>query len=255
MSKVSIKLLIAAAVASSLLLAVPVLTVPAFGDSQARVVRLSEVQGDVQVDRNAGQGLEKAFLNLPITQGVKLQTGKDGRAEVEFEDGSTLRVTPETVITFPQLSLRDSGAKVSTVHLQEGSAYVNFAGSKDDEFTLTFAHEKLSLARSAHLRLEMGDVSATLAVFNGEVQVQGDAGTVAVSKNHTAEFDLTDDDHYELAKSVEPDPFDEWDKQQNQYHQQYASNSYSSYSPYAYGTNDLNYYGSFSNVPGYGIRF
>jgi hypothetical protein len=247
MSKVNIKLLIAVAAATSLLL-----TVPAFADSQARVVRLSEVQGDVQVDRNAGQGLEKAFLNLPITQGVKLQTGKDGRAEVEFEDGSTLRVTPETVISFPQLSLRDSGAKVSTVHLQEGSAYVNFAGSKDDEFTLTFAHEKLALAHSAHLRLEMGDADATLAVFNGEVQVQGDAGTVAVSKNHTAQFDLTDDDHYELAKSVEPDPFDQWDKEQNQYHQQYASNSYSSYSPYAYGTNDLNYYGSFSNVPGYG---
>jgi len=252
MSKVNIKLLIAAAAATSLLLTVPALTLPAFADSQARVVRLSEVQGDVQVDRNAGQGLEKAFLNLPITQGVKLQTGKNGRAEVEFEDGSTLRVTPETVITFPQLSLRDSGAKVSTVHLQEGSAYVNFAGSKDDEFTLTFAHEKLALAHSAHLRLEMGDVDATLAVFNGEVQVQGDAGTVAVSKNHTAQFDLTDDDHYELAKSVEPDPFDAWDKEQNQYHQQYASNSYSSYSPYAYGTNDLNYYGSFSNVPGYG---
>jgi hypothetical protein len=252
MSKVRIKLLIAAAAATSLLLTVPALTLPAFADSQARVVRLSEVQGDVQVDRNAGQGLEKAFLNLPITQGVKLQTGKNGRAEVEFEDGSTLRVTPETVITFPQLSLRDSGAKVSTVHLQEGSAYVNFAGSKDDEFTLTFAHEKLALAHSAHLRLEMGDVDATLAVFNGEVQVQGDAGTVAVSKNHTAQFDLTDDDHYELAKSVEPDPFDAWDKEQNQYHQQYASNSYSSYSPYAYGTNDLNYYGSFSNVPGYG---
>ena len=252
MFKVRIKLLIAAAAATSLLLTVPALTLSAFADSQARVVRLSEVQGDVQVDRNAGQGLEKAFLNLPISQGIKLQTGKDGRAEVEFEDGSTLRVTPETVITFPQLSLRDSGAKVSTVHLQEGSAYVNFAGSKDDEFTLTFAHEKLALAHSAHLRLEMGDADATLAVFNGEVQVQGDAGTVAVSKNHTAQFDLTDDDHYELAKSVEPDPFDQWDKEQNQYHQQYASNSYSSYSPYAYGTNDLNYYGSFSNVPGYG---
>ena len=252
MSKVRIKLLIAAAAATSLLLTVPALTLPAFADSQARVVRLSEVQGDVQVDRNAGQGMEKAFLNLPITQGVKLQTGKNGRAEVEFEDGSTLRVTPETVITFPQLSLRDSGAKVSTVHLQAGTAYVNFAGAKDDEFTLTFAHEKLALAHSAHLRLEMGDADATLAVFNGEVQVQGDAGTVAVSKNHTAQFDLTDDDHYELAKSVEPDPFDQWDKEQNQYHQQYASNSYSSYSPYAYGTNDLNYYGSFSNVPGYG---
>ena len=92
MSRLSIKLLLTAALASSLFL-----TVPSFADSQARVVRLSDVQGDVQIDRNVGQGFEKAFLNLPITQGVKVQVGKDGRAEVEFEDGSTLRVTPNTV--------------------------------------------------------------------------------------------------------------------------------------------------------------
>jgi hypothetical protein len=230
------------------------LTVPSFADSQARVVRLSDVQGDVQVDRNAGQGFEKAFLNLPITQGAKLQVGKDGRAEVEFEDGGTLRITPDTVIDFPQLSLRDSGAKVSAVHLQEGTAYVNFAGVKDDEFTLTFGHEKLSLTRSAHLRIGMADTEATVAVFNGDVQIAGDSGTVAVSKNHTASFDLSDGDRSTLTKNLEPDPYDAWDKQQDQYHQQYASNgSHSSYSPYAYGTTDLNYYGSFSNVAGYGM--
>jgi len=250
--KFSVKVLVAAVVVSSLLLFVASLTVSAFADSQVRVVRLSEVQGDVKIDRNLGQGYEKAFLNLPITQGVKLQTKNDGRAEVEFEDGSTLRITPGTVVEFPQLSLRDSGAKVSAVHLREGTAYVNFAGAKDDQFTLSFAHEKILLAHAAHLRVEMADVTATLAVFKGDVQVEGDSGTVGLSKNRTASFDLTDGDRTTLAKDVEPDPFDAWDKQQDQYHQQYASNSYSSYSPYAYGTNDLNYYGSFSNVPGYG---
>jgi FecR protein len=252
MSRLSVRLLLTAVAVSSLLLSVASLTAPAFADSQARVVRLSEVQGEVQVDRNTGRGFEKAFLNLPITQGLKLQTKHDGRAEVEFEDGSTLRVTPDTVIGFPQLSLHDSGAKASAVHLQEGTAYVKFAGAKGDEFTLTFAHEKLSLAHSAHLRIEIADTTATLAVFSGDVQAEGESGTVAVSKNHTASFDLTHGDRYTLAKNLEPDPFDAWDKQQDQYHQQYANNSYSSYSPYAYGTSDLNYYGNFSNVPGYG---
>jgi hypothetical protein len=252
MSRLSVRLLLTAVAVSSLLLSVASLTAPAFADSQARVVRLSQVQGEVQVDRNTGQGFEKAFLNLPITQGLKLQTKHDGRAEVEFEDGSTLRVTPDTVIGFPQLSLHDSGAKVSAVHLQEGTAYVKFAGAKDDEFTLTFAHQKLSLAHSAHLRIEMADTTATLAVFSGDVQTEGESGTLAVSKNHTASFDLTHGDRYTLAKNLEPDPFDAWDKQQDQYHQQYANNSYRSYSPYAYGTSDLNYYGNFSNVPGYG---
>jgi hypothetical protein len=252
MSRLSVRLLLTAIAVSSLLLSIASLTAPAFADLQARVVRLSEVQGEVQVDRNTGRGFEKAFLNLPITQGLKLQTKHDGRAEVEFEDGSTLRVTPDTVIGFPQLSLHDSGAKASAVHLQEGTAYVKFAGAKGDEFTLTFAHQKLSLAHSAHLRIEMADTTATLAVFSGDVQADGESGTLAVSKNHTVSFDLTHGDRYTLAKNLQPDPFDAWDKQQDQYHQQYANNSHSSYSPYAYGTSDLYYYGNFSNVPGYG---
>jgi hypothetical protein len=163
MSRLSVRLLVTAVAVSFLLLSIASLTAPAFADSQARVVRLSEVQGEVQVDRNTGRGFEKAFLNLPITQGLKLQTKHDGRAEVEFEDGSTLRFTPDTVIGFPQLSLHDSGAKASAVHLQEGTAYVKFAGAKGDEFTLTFAHQKLSLAHSAHLRIEMANTTATLA--------------------------------------------------------------------------------------------
>jgi hypothetical protein len=57
---------------------------PAFADSQVRIVRLSNVEGAVQVDRNTGQGLEKAFLNMPIVQGMKLATKESGRAEVEF---------------------------------------------------------------------------------------------------------------------------------------------------------------------------
>ena len=73
------------------------LAVPSFADSQARIVRLSQVDGDVQIDRNTGQGYEKAFINLPITQGTKLRAGQDARAEIEFEDGSTLRITPGTV--------------------------------------------------------------------------------------------------------------------------------------------------------------
>ena len=249
--KLSIKLLMTAAVISSSLL-----TFRSFAASQIRIVRLSEVHGDVQIDRNTRQGYEKAFLNLPITQGVKIQTKRDGRAEVEFEDGSTLRITSDAVIEFPQLSLRDSGSKVSTTSVLQGTAYVDFSGARNDEFTLTFGHEKLTLRHPSHLRVEMGDPDATVAVFKGDIQVEGPSGTVEVAKNRTVTFDLTDKDRYTLAKDVEPDPYDLWDKQEDQYHQRYMSaGAYSSYSPYAYGTSDLNYYGSFFTAPGYGMMW
>src|ERR1700693_4252712 len=86
------------------------LAIPSFADSQARIVRLSQVDGDVQIDRNLGQGYEKALINLPVTQGAKLRTGAAARAEIEFEEGSTLRLAPGSALEFPELARRDSGA-------------------------------------------------------------------------------------------------------------------------------------------------
>jgi hypothetical protein len=228
------------------------LAVPAFADSQARIVRLSQVEGDVQIDRNLGQGYEKAFINLPVTQGAKLRTGQDARAEIEFEDGSSLRLTPGSVLEFPELALRDSGARTSSVVLQQGTAYLNFKGDKGEEFVLGFGPESLTLKKPSHLRLELRDASATVAVFNGAVEVNGAAGKVDVEKKHSATFDLAGSTPYALANNLEPDPYDDWDKQQDKYHQQYRANSYS---PYGYGASDLNYYGSFYNVPGYGMMW
>src|SRR5215813_8433261 len=114
------------------------LSVPVLADSHARVVRLSEVQGEVLVDRQDGKGFEKAFMNLPLHQDLAIRTGKGGRATLEFEDRSTLRLTPETTIQLSQLSLSDSGTKTSTVHLDSGLVYLNFLGSKDEKVDLKF---------------------------------------------------------------------------------------------------------------------
>lgn len=227
----------------------------AFADSQVRIVRLSTVDGTVQVNRNTGAGFEKAVINLPITQGVKLRTQSDGRAEVEFEDGSTLRLAPDAAVDFPQLLLRDSGVKISSVNIQSGTVYVNFGGAKNDELTLSFGNEKLAFNHPAHLRVEMEPDGITVAVFKGDVQIQGPSGAINVAKNRTAVFELHNDEHATLAKNLEPDPYDAWDKQQEQYHNRYAVTTSNTYSPYAYGVADLNYYGNFFSVPGYGTMW
>ena len=229
------------------------LAVPSFADSQARIVRLSQVDGDVQIDRSTGQGYEKAFINLPVTQGTKLRAGQDARAEIEFEDGSTLRITPGTVVEFPELARRDSGARASSLELQGGTAYLNFKGDKQEEFTLAFGQDRLALTKPAHLRIELKDANATVAVFKGDVEVASTSGRVKVEKKHSATFALTGTGSYTLANNLEPDPYDEWDKQLDKYHQKYSVSN--SFSPYGYGASDLSYYGSFYNIPGYGMMW
>lgn len=241
MSKRSLLLLAAAFI---------VFVLPAVADSQARIVRLSDVQGSVQIDKNTGIGFENAFLNLPITQGTQVRTHDRGRAEIEFEDGSTLRLTPNTTVEFSTLSISDSGQRVSLINLVEGAAYVNWLGK--DELSLDFSRERISLAHAAHLRIDMSADVASLSVFKGEVDVDWPAGKVAVEKNKTATFDTAGDDKYALANKVEEAPLDSWDKEANAYHDQYASKNQS---PYGYGVSDMNYYGAYSNVPGYGMMW
>lgn len=227
-------------------------SLPAFATSQVRIVRLSYIQGSVQVDRGTGQ-FEKAIVNLPITQGMKLRTSDDARAEVEFEDGSTLRLAPATAVQFTQLSLLDNGGKASTAEIVRGTAYVNFAGKKDDQFTLQFGHEKVALPNGVRLRVGVDETGAAVAVFKGDLQVQAPSGNIEVKKNQTADFDFAANDKLTLAKNIQEEPYDEWDKQQTQYHDRYANNTPNTFSPYAYGTSDLAYYGNFFNAPGYGM--
>jgi hypothetical protein len=228
------------------------LALPALADSQARIVRLSDVQGSVQIDKNTGLGFENAFLNLPITQGTQLKTLERGRAEVEFEDGSTLRLAPGSTIEFSTLSLSDAGKHVSEINLVEGMVYVNWLGKSGDEFSLNFSREKIVVERASHFRVDTSTESANLAVFKGDVEVDGPGGKLIVTKNKTATFDATDNDKSSLANNITEAPLDSWDKEAIAYHDQYAKRNSS---PYGYGISDMGYYGSYTDVPGYGMMW
>ncbi|MGH9497426.1 MAG: DUF6600 domain-containing protein [Candidatus Sulfotelmatobacter sp.] len=228
------------------------LALPAFAGSQARIVRLSDVQGSVQIDKNTGIGFENAFVNLPITQGTQLRTGDRGRAEIEFEDGSSMRLGPNTAVEFSTLGLSDSGSRISQINLTEGMAYVNWLSKGGDDFTLNFSHQKIALDHPAHFRVDASPDTTTLAVFKGDVDVDGPNGKVSVDKKKMAMCD-GQDNKCEVADKVAEEPLDSWDKEASSYHDQYAKNN--SNSPYGYGVSDLNYYGAYNNVPGFGMMW
>src|SRR5436305_9526532 len=104
-------------------------------DSHARIVRLSYVDGQVRLDN--GHGYESATMNVPLTERDWLQTGSDGWAEVQLEDGSLIRLAPNTVIAFTQLARASSGATLTTVDLDQGEAEFKVTKHDDSEFNVT----------------------------------------------------------------------------------------------------------------------
>ena len=70
-----------------------------------RAARLSFLQGDVIVDHLDNTAGDPAQINMPLAEGSRLTTGENGQAEVEFEDGSVVRLTPNSSLGLTGLSI------------------------------------------------------------------------------------------------------------------------------------------------------
>lgn len=230
------------------------LVMAASAESHVRIVRLSDVDGNVQIDRGTGEGFDAAITNMPVVEGMQIWTRDGSRAEVEFENGSTIRVAAGSHLSFPRLSLDDEGTKISEVQLDGGTGYFDLKPGRHDAFHLRFGQHTVSPRRSVSFRIVMGTSEAELAVMHGDLEVTAANGPVEVGKNHTATFDVdASDTQVEVAKGVEEGPYDDWNRQQRDYHDRYMASA-SSYtnSPYSYGGSDLSYFGNYIQAGGYG---
>jgi hypothetical protein len=226
-------------------------------ESRARIVRISYVEGDVVIDRGEGQGFVRAFANMPVVEGLRLWTRSDARGEVEFEDGSTLRLVPDTLLNFQQLHLDDRGNKISRIDVQQGTVYGNVKDHNHDQFALTTGAQQITLRHSSRFRLVADKDQLSVAVFRGELEVERNGGqSVKVKKNETLAMDVVDPERYYLSKGITEAGFDSWDREREEQtaaiEQQYTNGTPASYGGYSYGYSDLAYYGGWSTLPGYG---
>ena len=229
------------------------LTALASAESHARIVRLSYIEGDVELDRRDGRGFQKAFLNMPLIEDARVWTRGDARAEIEFEDGSTLRMVPDTIIEFRELGRRGNDDLVSLIDIQEGVLYGNVKHHGGDDFRITFGQEQLTLNKSSRFRLGVSSGETKLAVFRGELDLLRFNGErVQIRKNETLEFSADDRARTYLARGITEEAHDYWDRQREEERSTYAADQRYNNARYSYGYYDLNRYGNFFEVAGYG---
>lgn len=223
--------------------------------SQARIVRLSHIEGTAQLDSD--RGYENATENMPLSEGDRVLTRSDGWAEVQFEDGSTMRLAPDTQITFAQLGRNSDGGTVTAIDLDEGELEFNVKKHDNSDFAVSAGNKEILLNHSSRFRVTSDNKSPLeVVVWKGEVGVRDSASgsDIAVKKNETFTLDAMDLARYDLEKDAVSDDLDQWSGQRDEELASYASAANASYtqSPYQYGLNDLCYYGNYYDVPGYG---
>jgi len=178
--------------------------------NNVRAVRISHVEGTVQILDDNGVVFDQAHANMPVTQEMHLKTGADGRAEVQFEDGSVARITPNSAISFDQLQRTSEGSAITQVRAVSGLTYYEF-NNRGGKYTVRFGPYTATATKSSIFRVAVDQNPAQIAVMHGAVHIDtgNDAG-LDVQTNQTATLDMKDAASYDVAQSIIADSWDQW---------------------------------------------
>src|SRR5215831_2082555 len=228
--------------------------------SHARIIRLALVSGDVRfASETHGDPLtdpkanwDAAQLNLPIRQGYVVATD-NGRAEIEFENGTQAFLNENTVLQFYDLSLKD-GALITRLVLRQGSASFHVNPVSDDYFSVTGGDFAVEANGRATFRLDNFDDGSSVQDFAGRLTVLHKEQITFLEKGQSLSMNAGDDSSVKIGRLGERDEFDRWVAGQvdTVSAATVATTRYTSSPYYAAGFGSLYQYGSWFSCGGYG---
>jgi len=171
-----------------------------------RLARISFVEGNVSL-RTSDQGQwSQAARNLPIRQGSTLSAEADGRAEIQFDDGSKLRIGGGAVITLTQL-YSDSQGEYTQITLRSGDASLRITKAPS-VYQVDAPFASIDASGVSRLRIS-ADNGLRASVLQGSAVVQAGKGKITLNTDTSIRLASATDP---LAPQPlpAPDAFDSW---------------------------------------------
>jgi hypothetical protein len=216
-------------------------------DPPGRVARLNYSQGSVSFRPAGEDDWVTAVPNRPIVAGDDLWADEDSRAEVHV-GSAAIRLGAQTGITF--LALDDL---TTQIRLAQGSLIVRVRHVDDDDtYEIDTPNIAFTLLQPGEYRVDVSqDGNQTITtVWHGHGRVTGGGFTYTVVAGQTATFTGSDHLDYDLEQLPDQDQFDDWAFQRDGSEDQADSANYVSREMTGY--EDLDEYGDWSYVAGYG---
>ena len=226
-------------------------------DPNVRAARLSFVAGDVQLSQGNQVIADPALANTPLFEGTEITAKEDGRAELQFDDGSVVRVSPNSSLKIAALR-QDGGTSKAELLLKSGLAYFEMQGDTSaSRMVARFGESSVTASGFTVLRISLDNPPGEVAVFSGNAHLdRGNALSVDLHGGESVALNATDPNLYNLAETIEPDSWDAWnaDRDQELTSQEATKTAASGSEPNsnnpAWGDLDAN--GNWYNVPGQG---
>lgn len=178
------------------------------GAESLGTMRVRLVEGDVQMRIAETGEWAPVAVNTPLLEGDAIWVPDGSRAALETSDGSHVRLGENTALDILRMD-RDS----FQFYLDEGRAYVLDRAPRGAVLQIDTPDASIRAFRQATFRIDVPGGETDVAVFNGSVLAESDAGTTKVRRGEM--LVLAPDGYAELSPLPAPDDWERWNRERD----------------------------------------
>ena len=173
--------------------------------------RISFIQGQVLIQAKDEGEWTEASINFPVADGDRILTEREGRVELQLQNGTYLRMGEESQVDIIALnSIQGKGF----VHLNqlEGKIYVNhrpITGEASSLYVDLF-YGVLSSYVPSRFRVDLAPSEARISVLEGSVEFKRDGRPIPVVQGRT--LIASEGGYAQMAQLYGRDEWDRWNE-------------------------------------------
>ncbi len=216
-------------------------------DMKRGVSRISLMNGQVSVQRGDSGDWVAGVVNAPLIAGDRVATGENSRAEVQFDSANMLRMGANAEIHLTQM-------ESARYQMEFGKGIITFRVLRPSQATVEIDTPSVAVrpVLVGTYRISVSDSGEThVTARAGSLEVFSPRGSQTITSGQTliARGDPADPE-YQIVAAVGYDEWDRWNDSRDRMLAQSGSPQYVGQD--VPGTEDLDGYGTWTDVPGYG---
>ncbi len=171
-------------------------------------VRVSFLQGDVQMRTTEAGEWVPAAVNTPLDEGDELWVPAGGRMEFQLNTGTSVRLDQNSALQILTLDRTSS-----QFYLSEGHMYVDYNAARGNVIQFDTPVSSLRAYDRSVFRVDVPDQFTDVSVFRGSVDAEGRDGNTRITAGKT--LTLGEGREAELASVGRPDVWQNWNTQRD----------------------------------------
>jgi hypothetical protein len=211
--------------------------------------RISFLHGDVSTQHSGSTDWAAATVNTPVVNGDHISTGQNARAEIQLDHANLLRLSDQTTANVVAVSR-------TQMQLQIGQGLANYDVFKNNEANIEIDTPNVAIhpamgEEGSYRVLVNSDGETIVDVRKGSAEISTPQGSTRVERDQRITIQgNADSAQYQVSGAPGRDDWDRWNSDRDRTIE--GAQSWQHTNPYYTGTQDLDTYGQWTNVPDYG---